>query len=104
MLSETYVNTETVTYKPTGMLHLEGGWPKDIDATEKEHTARYKKKIEKDEEYIKQLKALTVNMESEIQQNYSLDIYQDYFPSHGSFQEYSSTPPSAKTLACFKDP
>ena len=31
-MSEMYVNTETVTYKAQGMLHLEGGWPKDVSA------------------------------------------------------------------------
>ena len=39
------------------MNHLEGGWPKDVDCTEKEQTARYRKKVEKDEQYIKQIKA-----------------------------------------------
>ena len=37
---------------------------------------RYKKKVEKDEEYIKQVKALTSAIESDIKQNYSIDIYQ----------------------------
>ena len=54
--SESYVNTERFTYLPVGMLHLEGGWPKDVDPTEKDQTQRYKKKVEKDEEYIKQIK------------------------------------------------
>ena len=37
-MSECYVNTETVSYKSIGMLHLEGGWPKEVDPTEKEQT------------------------------------------------------------------
>ena len=37
-MSEVYVNTETVTYKTQGMLHVEGGWPKDVDPTEKDQT------------------------------------------------------------------
>ena len=37
-MSEIYINTETVTYKAQGMLHLEGGWPKDVDYTEKDQT------------------------------------------------------------------
>jgi hypothetical protein len=32
------VNTERFTYNSIGMFHMEGGWPKDIDATEKEQT------------------------------------------------------------------
>ena len=38
-MSEHEVNTESVTYRSIGVLHQEGGWPKDIDATEKEQTA-----------------------------------------------------------------
>lgn len=37
-MSESYVNTETVTYRAQGMCHLEGGWPKDVDPTEKDQT------------------------------------------------------------------
>ena len=37
-LSETYVNTERFEYVNVGMLHLEGGWPKDVDPTEKDQT------------------------------------------------------------------
>jgi dynein intermediate chain 2 len=103
-LSESYVNTETVVYKPQGMLHLEGGWPKEVDQTEKEHTARYKKKVEKDEDYLRQVRQMVDDMEGDLRQNYSLDIYQDYFPEGEDFIEYSADPPSAKTLACFKDP
>jgi hypothetical protein len=41
-----------VEYKNSGMYHLEGGWPKDVDFTEVEHTIRYRKKVEKDEDYL----------------------------------------------------
>ena len=37
---------------------------------------RYKKKVEKDEEYIKQIKALGDAVEGDIKQNYAIDIYQ----------------------------
>ena len=30
------VNTETAEYTTTGMNHVEGGWPRDIDPTEAE--------------------------------------------------------------------
>lgn len=41
-----------------GILHTQGGWPKDVDVTDVEHTIRYRKKIEKDEEYAKSVKSL----------------------------------------------
>ena len=96
------VNTETVMYKPQGMLHLEGGWPKEVDPTEKEQTLRYKKKIEKDDEYLRQISNLAASIEGDIKQNYSIDIYQEYYAGE-SATDYSSEPPSAKTLAVFKD-
>lgn len=64
------VNTERFNYIPLGMLHTEGGWPKEIDATEKEQTARFKKKVEKDDEYIRQVRALGEAVEGDIKQNY----------------------------------
>jgi len=100
--SENIVNTERFNYIPLGMLHTEGGWPKEIDATEKEQTARFKKKVEKDDEYIRQVRALGDAVEGDIKQNYSIDIYQEYFL--GEYTDHGSEPPSAKTLSVFKDP
>ncbi|KAL3933904.1 MAG: hypothetical protein SGPRY_000072 [Prymnesium sp.] len=76
-----------------------------------ENHRRYKKKVEKDEDYIRQVKNLGDAVEQSIMQNYAIDIYQQH-PSVASSQEYfsgeyadhSSEPPSAKTLSVFKDP
>ena len=62
--SEHEVNTERVISKNMGVLHMEGGWPKDIDPTEKDQTQRYRKKVEKDETYIKEVKAMGDAVES----------------------------------------
>ena len=78
-------------------------WPSSRrDCTEKDQTVRYKKKVEKDEEYIKQVKSLGDAVEGDIKQNYAIDIYQEYFA--GEYADHSSEPPSAKTLSVFKDP
>ena len=45
-------NTITAKFKNSGMLHQEGGWPKDINKEDPEATQRYRRKIEKDEPYI----------------------------------------------------
>lgn len=39
-LSEHEVNTNAVIFTNKAMSHVEGGWPKDIDYTEAEHTIR----------------------------------------------------------------
>ncbi len=34
------------------MNHIEGGWPKDINPTENDQTMRFRKKVEKDDNYV----------------------------------------------------
>ena len=63
---------------------------------------RFKKKVEKDDEYVRQVKALGDAVEGDIKLNYAIDIYQEYFS--GEYADHSSEPPSAKTLSVFKDP
>lgn len=42
----------------TGVTHYEGGWPRDIDMHDEELTARYRRKQEKSEAYLNQMKGL----------------------------------------------
>lgn len=42
-------------------------------------TARYRKKVEKDEEFIRTLASLGAAAESIIKQNNAVDIYEEYF-------------------------
>ena len=46
------LNTERFETESRGINHVEGGWPKDINPAEVEQTIRYRKKVEKDENYI----------------------------------------------------
>ena len=101
--SEHAVGTVATDYKQSGMCHTEGGWPRDIDPTEKEQTVRYRKKVEKDEEYIRQVGLLGDSVEQSIMQNVAIDIYQEYFEADDPV-DHASEPPSAKTLSVFKDP
>ena len=50
--SHLQVNTEGYSVQDAGMLHTEGGWPRDIDPTQVDQTLRFRKKVEKDESYI----------------------------------------------------
>lgn len=40
------------------MSHTEGGWPKDVDCTEAEHVIRFRRKVEKDEDYVRSIISL----------------------------------------------
>ena len=107
-LSEHWVEPEMVAYTNHGMSHMEGGWPKDLDYTEKEQTLRYRKKVEKDEEYLRQVRDLVEAVDSSLMQNVAIDIYENYFTSaegeEARAEEATNEAPSAKTLAAFKDP
>jgi dynein intermediate chain 2 len=63
---------------------------------------RYRKKIEKDEDYIRTVVQLGAAVEGLVKQNNALDIYEEYFA--GIDGQHSSEPPSARTLTVLKDP
>lgn len=101
-MSEHEVNTETVTTETRGMLHTEGGWPKDVDPNEVEQVLRYRKKVEKDESFVQQFCAMGDIVEHTVKQNNAVDIYEDYFPSDEAVRPLSA--PEAKSVNVFRDP
>ncbi|KAJ9518585.1 hypothetical protein QJQ45_018616 [Haematococcus lacustris] len=101
-MSEHDANTVAVILASKAMSHVEGGWPKDIDYSEAEHTIRYRKKVEKDEDYIKTVGILGQKVEELVKQNNAVDIYQEYFTSPTA--DHSADIPSVKTMTVFKDP
>jgi dynein intermediate chain 2 len=101
-LSAHSVNTSVVKTKTLSLQHREGGWPKDIDPTEKQDVGRFRKKAEKDDDYKATVKSLGPVIERAAMQNNTIDIYEEYFD--GAWIDHSSEPPSAKGLAVFRDP
>lgn len=100
--SETEVNTERVVMKNTSMQHVEGGWPKDVDFTEQSDVKRFRKKVEKDDDYQYALKTLVPRVQRCMKQNNTVNIYEEYF--EGIENDHCSEPPFAKGLAVFRDP
>uniref|UniRef100_A0A061RDX4 Dynein intermediate chain 2, axonemal n=1 Tax=Tetraselmis sp. GSL018 TaxID=582737 RepID=A0A061RDX4_9CHLO len=101
-MSEHEANTNAVIYTDKVISHYEGGWPKEVDFTEAEHVIRYRKKIEKDEEYINTVVRLGGSIEDLIKQNNAIDIYEEYWGGKGA--DHSHEPPSVKTITVFRDP
>ncbi len=101
-MSEHEANTVAVILASKAMSHVEGGWPKDIDYSEAEHTIRYRKKVEKDEDYVRTVAMLGGEVEELVKQNNAVDIYQEYFV--GVTADHSAEVPSVKTITVFKDP
>ena len=70
-----------LTHVHAAPLGARGGGAALSGADSRGRRRRYKKKVEKDEEYIKQVKALGDAVEGDIKLNYAIDIYQARRPS-----------------------
>lgn len=93
-------STERILLAPQGMLHLEGGWPKDIDPTDADQKMRFCKNKLRGEDYIFGICRATEVANRCVQENNAVNIYEDYFS--GTYSDLSSEPPSAKTLTVFR--
>lgn len=49
--AEASISTENSEYVSRGMCHIEGGYANEIDIDDEEQTLRYKKKLQRSEEY-----------------------------------------------------
>ncbi|XP_067208130.1 dynein intermediate chain 3, ciliary-like isoform X4 [Linepithema humile] len=65
--------------KKSGMLDLEGGWPKKINVTDEEAVLRFRRRVEKSANWAPRIKKLTDSMERFIQQNNIINLYENYF-------------------------
>eukprot|EP00117_Sycon_ciliatum_P016373 scpid41947/ scgid15824/ Dynein intermediate chain 3, ciliary len=99
-MSTNETNTENVKVESRAMNHVEGGWPKDINISEAEPMIRFRKKVEKDMEYIQIVQNLCRTMEYGIKENNSIDIYEEYFPEESGFLD---GPAEIKVVNTFKD-
>ncbi|KPJ08451.1 Dynein intermediate chain 2, axonemal [Papilio machaon] len=77
--SQHTINTIRAEYTNSGANHAEGGWPKDVNVTDPEATQRYRRKIEKDDNYIHCVMALSPGMEHYVLQNNAIDMYRSYY-------------------------
>ncbi|XP_018351598.1 PREDICTED: dynein intermediate chain 3, ciliary-like [Trachymyrmex septentrionalis] len=65
--------------KSSGMFHFEGGWPKEINPKDEEVTARFRRRVEKEEDWAPKLSNLFQQMEPNVLQNGAINIYEHYF-------------------------
>lgn len=83
------------------MSHTEGGWPAEVDPTDGEQVARWRKKIERDEDYIRTVLHLGSVVEDLVRQNNAIDIYTDYF---ADVESLTLEPPGISTLTVLRHP
>ncbi|KAG5329903.1 DYI3 protein, partial [Acromyrmex charruanus] len=73
------MQTDTKVAKETGMLHLEGGWPKEINVKDEEAVLRFRRRVMRDEYWAPKMKNLTDPMERCLLQNSVINIYEHFF-------------------------
>ncbi|XP_072931544.1 dynein intermediate chain 3, ciliary-like [Epargyreus clarus] len=78
-ISEHDVNTKRIFHRDQGMNHSEGGWPKEISCTDEEATSRYKRRIERDDNYVDSVLSLYPEFVHYIDQNNAIEMYNMYF-------------------------
>lgn len=100
--SEHVVNTARVQTKSRAMIHIEGGWPKEVDSTEVPETTKWKKRLEKDPAFLQAVKALTKQTNMCLDQNNTIDLFEHYF--HAEEPDHLPESLTMKTVALFKDP
>eukprot|EP00455_Lapot_gusevi_P050973 TRINITY_DN7502_c0_g1_i3.p1 TRINITY_DN7502_c0_g1~~TRINITY_DN7502_c0_g1_i3.p1 ORF type:complete len:605 (-),score=131.23 TRINITY_DN7502_c0_g1_i3:30-1796(-) len=102
-VSESSVNTSRNPQSSSGMMHLEGGWPKDVNTNDFQDKNRHIMRIENMDVKYKQAVRYLVDVSSRVvEQNNSVDMYEIYFEDDTT--DLSSEPPSAKTLTVLRDP
>jgi dynein intermediate chain 2 len=101
-MSEHSVNTARVQTKIRAMLHVEGGWPKEVDSTEVPEMNKFRKRLEKDPAFLSAINQLTKQTVMCLEQNTTIDLFEHYF--HEEDCEHLPENLTMKTIALFKDP
>lgn len=90
------------------MLHLEGGWPRDVNPDDLDSKTRFQKKEEKSDKFLVSLKKNSDVMDVFLRQNVALDVYENYFSERKydltTVFRRSMAESSATILTVLKDP
>lgn len=106
MLSESIVNTERVSTVNSGVSHVEGGWPRDVDATDVNEKKKFiKKRLEKNadnhDKFTPAVRKMLDVIETIIAKNNQIDMYEEYFEDEEP--EHNIENVNVKTLKIFKN-
>ncbi|KOC61090.1 Dynein intermediate chain 3, ciliary [Habropoda laboriosa] len=63
----------------TGLLHVEGGWPKEVNARDSEVVQRFRRRVEKEDSWALSMNNLLSTMKGYVLQNNAVNIYQNFF-------------------------
>ena len=96
------VNTDRVEVHSRGQVHVEGGWPREIDPSEPQDTAKWRKRLDKDPQFAPTVAKLCTKMKKLLDDNKTIDLF-------GGFGASLTEPLGVQTFksdsaALFKDP
>lgn len=95
------VNTEKVFTESRGQTHTEGGWPKEIDASEPQDTSKWRKRLDKDPQFNVAVSALCKDLKQVLSQNTAVDVFEEYYVGEEAEPEMHSL--QSSTCALYKD-
>uniref|UniRef100_A0A0C9RU86 Dnai2 protein n=1 Tax=Fopius arisanus TaxID=64838 RepID=A0A0C9RU86_9HYME len=73
------VQTVSTPIKNSGMVHTEGGWPKEVNMKDEEAVSRFRRRVEKSDNWPPRMRNLMTIAERNVLQNGTINIYQQYF-------------------------
>jgi len=96
------INTDRVEVHSRGQVHIEGGWPREIDSSEPQDTAKWRKRLDKDPQFAPTVAKLCNKMKKVLEDNKTIDLF-------GGIGSASVDPLGVQTFksdsaALFKDP
>ncbi|CAH1645244.1 unnamed protein product [Spodoptera littoralis] len=99
--AEHHLNTIRADYTNSGANHSEGGWPEYVNIHDPEATQRYRRKLEKDDGYIRCVMNLTPELEHYVYQNNAIDMYQTYYTELKQYPKLEES--DCRTVNIFRD-
>lgn len=106
-------NTQKFEQHSTGVQHVDGAWPAEVKTNEFVDQQRYLRRIKNDAVYQNTVMKLLKNADVATKQNNTINLFEHYFEKdpliieEGGPEEpveFSSEPPSCRTVAVFRDP
>ena len=101
-VSAATVNTDRREFSSQGMNHSEGGWPRDVNSSDPDQKSRFRKKIEKEDDFIEVTRHLARETEKYVRQNNCINVFEEYFA--GVDLATDQKPANIASVAVFKDP
>ncbi|XP_024940578.1 dynein intermediate chain 3, ciliary-like isoform X2 [Cephus cinctus] len=96
------IQTSDAVTKESGMFHTEGGWPKELNPKDEEATMRFRRRVEKDDNWAPKMNTLMEPVEHCVLQNNAVNIYENFFDDMVPTELV--LPLAARTVNVYADP